>query len=94
MGVSGLSTGSGIWIAPCEAIHTFGMKFPIDALFLDDGFCVKKLCRNLPPRRISFCLQAHSVLEVEAGTISRNGVNIGDILNFKSIRFAEGDPGA
>jgi len=31
---AGLAPGEGLWIAPCEAIHTFGMRFPIDVVFL------------------------------------------------------------
>jgi len=37
---TGLEPGEGLWIAPCEAVHTIGMKFPIDVLFLDK----KKKC--------------------------------------------------
>ena len=83
LGIERLATGAGLWIAPCEAIHTFGMKMAIDAIFLDRHFQVRKLRPHLPPGRISLCLSAESVLEVEAGTAARTGTTIGDRLSFE-----------
>src|SRR5882724_10908358 len=62
-----LESGSGLWIVPCEAIHTFGMKVRLDVVFLDKDFQVRKISPDLGPRRISICLRAHSVLELAAG---------------------------
>jgi uncharacterized protein len=85
-GTDELSRGSGLWITPCEAIHTFGMRFPIDALFLDRHFRVRKITRSLRPRRICICLSASSVLELESGATIRCGVKLGDTLRFHSTR--------
>ena len=84
VGSGSLLAGSGIWITPCEAIHTFGMKMPIDAIFLDGNFRVKKLHPELRPRRISVCISASSVLELQAGAISRSATQVGDRLRFHS----------
>ncbi|MBV9760431.1 MAG: DUF192 domain-containing protein [Acidobacteriaceae bacterium] len=89
LGIGGLLKGAGLWISPCEAIHTFGMKMPIDAIFLDRHHQVRKLSNDLPPWRISLCLAAASVLEVEAGTAHRTGTTVGDRLSFEAS-----DPGA
>jgi uncharacterized membrane protein (UPF0127 family) len=86
LGVEELSDSAGLWIHPCEAIHTFGMKMPLDALFLTRDYKVRKILSNLPPRRIGFCLPAHSVLELRAGTIARTGTQPGDQLQFH-LRF-------
>ena len=83
LGIEHLSKGAGLWIAPCEAIHTFGMKMAIDAIFLDRHFHVRKLRSHLPPSRISLCISAASVLEVEAGTAARSGTAVGDRLSFE-----------
>ncbi len=72
---------SGLWIVPCEAIHTFGMKMPIDSIFLDRQLRVRGLRTNLQPSRIAICLRAHSVLELPAGTIARSGTQVGDQLD-------------
>ena len=76
--------GSGIWILPCEAIHTFGMKFPIDSIFLDKRLRVRSVRKSLKPCRIAFCLTAHSVLELPAGAIERSGTLLGDQLDCRS----------
>lgn len=73
-----LSDGEGLWIVPCEAIHTFGMKMPIDSIFLDRTLRVRAVQKALKPRRIAVCLRAHSVLELPVGTIERSGTQIGD----------------
>jgi len=84
LGMGSLESGSGLWIAPCEAIHTFGMKMSIDAIFLDREHRVKKLKADLRPFRIAICLRACSVLELEAGTILRTGTKVGDCLLFQA----------
>jgi uncharacterized protein len=75
-----LQAGSGLWIVPCEAIHTFGMKVRLDIVFLDKNFLVRKIVCDLGPRRMSICLRAHSVLELPAGTVARSGTQPGDKL--------------
>jgi uncharacterized protein len=83
LGLDRLSPCAGLWIAPCEAIHTFGMKMPIDAVFLDRQCQVRKVRPNLAPSRISLCLRADSVLELQAGTVVRTGTSVGDRLHFE-----------
>ncbi len=77
-----LPAGHGLWIVPCEGIHTFGMKFPIDVVFLDRSKKVVKVRRHMVPRRISLHLWAHSVLELPTGTIDATGTVPGDQLEF------------
>ncbi len=75
--------GTGLWLAPCEAVHTFGMKFPIDILFLDKRRRVRKVRHAVPRSRIAVDLFAHSVLELPAGTIKRTATGVGDQLQFE-----------
>jgi uncharacterized membrane protein (UPF0127 family) len=84
LGRSRLAPGEGLWILPCEAIHTFGMKFPIDLVYLDGKNRIKKLCRDVPPWRLSVCLSARSVLELPAGAIRETKTRPGDIIEFSS----------
>ena len=77
---AGLARGQGIWIVPCEAVHTFGMKFSIDVLFLNKKRKVLKIREDMGRRRIALCLRAHSVLELPAGTIAATGTQPGDEL--------------
>ena len=43
LGRHGLQPGDGLWISPCESVHTFFMKFPIDLVYLDRNHQVKKV---------------------------------------------------
>lgn len=75
--------GCGLWIFPSEGIHTFGMSFPIDALYLDSGGRVIQLYKNLLPNRLgALKLRVQSVLELPAGTLDRTRTEIGDIIEF------------
>lgn len=78
-----LPDGEGLWIAPCEAVHTFGMKFAIDVLFLDKKNRVVKIRARMPKRRIAGSFRAASVLELPAGTAERTGTAVGDELAFE-----------
>jgi len=78
-----LPRGEGLWIVPCEAVHTFWMKFPIDLLFLNKHKRVVKVRHAVPPWRISVCLRAHSVLELPAGVARETGTRPGAHLAFE-----------
>ncbi len=85
MGRSSLEEGEGLLIEPCTWIHTFGMAFPIDVLYLDDEGAVAYACYSLRPNRLGpFVRRAHSVVELPAGTIIRSGTKIGDRLEERS----------
>lgn len=85
LGRKGLSPGEGLWILPCESVHTFGMQFSIDLIYLDRNQRVKKIRSDVPPWRLSACFFAHSVLELAPGTVRGTGTKPGDKLEFSSI---------
>lgn len=85
LGRKGLGPGEGLWIVPCEAIHTFGMQFAIDLVYLDREYRIRKIRKNVRPWRLSACLSAHSVIELAAGAIRMNDAQLGDILEFSSL---------
>lgn len=80
---TGLAPGEGLWIAPCEGVHTFAMKFTIDVVFLNRKRKILKIRPNMVRRRIALCLRAHSVLELPAGTLEQTGTVRGDQLEFE-----------
>ena len=82
---SKLNPGEGLWIAPCESVHSFGMKFAIDVVYLDRKKKVRKIRKNMVPRRISACLTAHSVLELPIGVIDASRTEPGDQLEFEKL---------
>lgn len=80
-----LPEGQGLWIVPCEAVHTFGMNFPIDVIFVSRKRVVVKIREAMPKRRIVMCLRAHGVLELPAGMAAKTGTQPGDQLEFTEI---------
>lgn len=83
LGRAALQSGEGLWIAPCEAVHCFFMKFTIDVLFLDKSLRVVKVRPSLKPWRIAASLRAHSVLELPEGVIRSSATQPGDQLEFE-----------
>jgi uncharacterized membrane protein (UPF0127 family) len=80
---SRLEPGEGLWIAPSEAVHTFGMKFSIDVLFLDKKRKVLIIRNDMVRSRMAICLRAHSVLELPSGTATAMQTAVGDQLEFE-----------
>lgn len=80
-----LEEGAGLWIVPCEAVHTFFMKFAIDLIYLDRKRRVRGVRRAVVPWRLSVCLPAHSVLELPPGTIDRTNTKEGDELQLVKL---------
>jgi uncharacterized protein len=83
LGVTRLDENSGLWIVPCEAVHTFWMQIPIDTVFLDRKGRIKKIRANLKAWRLAIDLRAHSVLELAAGVLEKSGTQVGDRLLFE-----------
>ena len=78
-----LKPGEGLWICPTQAIHTFGMRFPIDVAFLDRRLRVKRIYHRLAPFRLtSLVWGARSVLELVSGSLAGTGTAVGDELQF------------
>jgi uncharacterized membrane protein (UPF0127 family) len=71
--------GQGLWISPSHGIHTFAMRFPIDAVYLDRERIVVHIEENLKPWRLAAVrVQAASVLELPTGTVRESLTVLGD----------------
>jgi uncharacterized protein len=80
LGRAGLGAGEGLLLRPASAIHTWFMRFPIDAVFLDDELRVLRVAPGLKPWRTAGCRGARAVLELSSGECERRGVRPGDRL--------------
>ena len=80
-----LEPGHGLWIVPCESVHTFFIKFAIDLVYVDKKNRVRKVRNAVPPWRLSACLSAHSIIELPAGTALQTGTQPGDELVFEKL---------
>jgi uncharacterized protein len=79
--------GRGLWIVPSRGVHTIGMLFPIDLIFIGKDKEVVYVEEYVRPFRISkVSLRATSVLELPPHTIYRSGTKIGDRLEIAPVR--------
>jgi uncharacterized membrane protein (UPF0127 family) len=69
-----LQSGEGMLIRPCNMVHTIGMGYPIDVVFLRRDGTVLKVSAAVPPLRMRGHWRAHCVLELPAGEAQRCGI--------------------
>lgn len=85
LGKPELPAGAGLLIVPCNQVHTFGMKFVIDVVFLDSSQRILKICHNLKPWRLSpLVWRAKAVLELRAGEAAT--LQVGNLLHIVGDR--------
>ena len=80
LGRRALESDEGIYLRPASSVHTFFMRFPIDAVFVDGEGRVLKVAAGLRPWRAAGCRGARAVLELSSGESERRGVRPGDQL--------------
>lgn len=81
-----LAQGEGLWIHHCNSIHSIGMQFVFDAVFLDKQLRVVHLIREMKPWRASKIVFAcDSVLELPAGVIAQTGTELGDQFEMRKL---------
>jgi uncharacterized protein len=70
--------GEGVVLEPCRQVHTFGMSYAIDAVYLDAGGSVLAIATLVPWRVGPFRRRAAAVLELAAGEAGRLGLVVGE----------------
>jgi uncharacterized protein len=84
LGVDDFRNGYGLWIVPCHGVHTLGMGFAIDVVYLDPEMTVIHVQRDLAPWRFApVRAQAASVLELPCHTAAGTGTVVGDRIEIK-----------
>ena len=83
-----LPEGEGILLRPAGSIHTFFMRFPIDAVFLDQDQVVVRVEQDVRPWRAVGQRRAHAVLELAAGEAERRELRVGHRLEARETRAA------
>lgn len=81
-----------LWLMPSKGIHTIGMKFPIDVVFLNRGNTVVGLVQGMAPCRLSSIhFSSYSVLELPTGTIRKSRTEVGDQFEISLAETSEID---
>ena len=81
-----LAQGEGLLLDRCYGIHTIGMRFAIDVLFLDKELRVIRAVPALPPFRTCVVKQAVYVLELPVGAIDRSQSTAGDQIQMRTVQ--------
>lgn len=80
LGRSGIDVDAALILARCFAVHTAGMRFPIDVLFVDRYGRALRTAHALKPWRAAVSVRAYAVIELAAGVLERHDVKVGDRL--------------
>lgn len=89
---STLGPEEALWLMPSKGIHTIGMKFPIDVIFLTKKNIVLSITPGMAPYRISGVqLRGYSVLELPNGTAKKSCTEVGDQLEISLVETSEMD---
>ena len=86
-----LAADDGLLLTPCSSIHTWFMRFPIDAVFLQADLTVLKVKEHVRPWRLVGCSGARSVLELPAGSSAEHGLRPGDRLALDELEDGQAD---
>lgn len=79
--------GRGLWIMPSRGVHTIGMLFPIDLIFLSKDKEVVHIEEHVRPFRVSrVSLKAMSVLELPPHTVYHSRTHVGDQLEIARLK--------
>ncbi len=85
-----LEPGEALWIVPSRGVHTFGMKFTIDVVALDECGVVIDCVENMKPWRIRLPRRGTAgVLELSAGRIAAAGVALGHRILFEATDYGD-----
>lgn len=84
LGSHSLPETEALWIHRCNSIHTFFMRYSIDAIFVNKDLKVQKVYSNLTPWRVTLPVwSAHSVFELPAGSANKLKIEEGDLLHVR-----------
>ena len=83
LGKKPLESTEGLLITPCSQVHTIGMRYPLDVVYLDKNGVVVKCVENLRPFRLSAARGAKHTLELAAHSITKLGIKPGEHLVWK-----------
>ena len=75
-----LASHQGLLLSPCNMVHTAGMRYPLDLVFLRHDGRVLRVVSGVRPNRLRLCWRAWYTLELASGTAARCGIAAGMAL--------------
>jgi uncharacterized protein len=87
LGERELPPGDGLLIVPSQGVHTWGMRFAIDVVVLDDAWKVIAIRREMRPFRVTRIFwKAAAVLELQSGIVDASGTEVNDMIEFSRVK--------
>jgi uncharacterized membrane protein (UPF0127 family) len=81
-----LPDGAGLLIVPCRQVHTFRMRYPIDVIFVDEAWTVKRVVHAMKPGRLTaLVFGSRAALELPAGKAAETGTVKGDLIDARDL---------
>ena len=74
---SPLVAGQGLLIQPCNMVHTWGMRYPLDLVFVSRPGRILQIAAHVHPRRVRACWGARAVIELPPGDVERRALEPG-----------------
>ncbi len=85
LGTDGLESGEGLVIVPCNSVHMFWMRYPLDVVFASVSGEVIGVVENLRPWRMTRVYWgARYAIELPVGVIAASGTCPGDVLEINT----------
>lgn len=84
LGRAPLGDGEALLLEPCGSVHSFGMSYALDLVYVDRHGQVCKLVHGMRPGRFSASLGAHATIEMAAGKLAATGIKMGDRLTWRA----------
>ena len=86
IGTDGLLPGQGLLIEPCNSVHMFGMRYPLDLVFADAEGVVCGVVEAIRPWRMTRPYRgARYVIELPVGVVEASGTRVGDALDVCTV---------
>lgn len=85
LGRAPLAPGEGLLIDACSMVHTIGMRYALDLIFLDATGHVQKLVHNVKPLRCAGAFTAKATLELPAGSLATLRLHLGEQLTWRTV---------
>lgn len=80
-----LHSGEGLLLTPCNSVHTFGMSYALDVVYVGYNRRIVRCLHQVCPRRVSFEWRARAVIELKAGEANRLGLHRGQKLCWQLV---------
>lgn len=76
--------GKGLCLKPCNGVHSIGMRYAIDVIYLNKAGAIQKIIHDFKPGKLGpVNFKTHQIVEMKAGTLKPLDLTAGEVLTFQ-----------